>query len=324
MTQQAATNEETLVLDQTWVDGVYQRLGELEVDLDPDPLVYGPKRLNGKVADARNMLRDCEAIFLQASHDQHRFSRALRVATAKLKMSKDFLFANDPETRAGRNVADREAIATMKLQKQVKEVHRLEIGTEDLKAVLVVIKAKRADLKDVQGRLRDQMKLCQEEIALGGRWGSRRPNAPDLDPTAAPQVETDDIDELLMAVEGELHLEAEEESESEVEEAPVVEDAASEPEVVEPPAPAPAPAPELVLVESGGDEDEDEGYGDPFGEDEDEGDEDPRLAATATNEEVDTFLSDLSFDDPKDKPKSKRSADEDLDVDLDDLLSAFE
>jgi hypothetical protein len=38
---------------------------------------------------------------------------------------------------------------------------------------MTVIKAKRTDLKDLQGRLRDQLKLCQEQISLGQRWGSK-------------------------------------------------------------------------------------------------------------------------------------------------------
>jgi hypothetical protein len=203
---QAQEDEDTPRIDPEWIDGVYENLGKLELALDPDPLIYGPKRLNAKVAEARNMLRNCEAVFLQVSHDLHRYSRALRVAQAKLKLAKDYLFANDPETRAGRNVADREAIAVMKLQDRVKEVHRLEIGTEDLKAMLTVIKAKRADLRDTQGRLRDQIRLCQEEIGLGGRWGSRRPNAPEIDADLAPAAKLTDIDELLQSVDDETHL----------------------------------------------------------------------------------------------------------------------
>jgi len=41
-----------LTLDQKWVDGVYEKLGTLEVTLDPDPLIFGPKRLNAKLASA--------------------------------------------------------------------------------------------------------------------------------------------------------------------------------------------------------------------------------------------------------------------------------
>ena len=40
---------------------------------------------------------------------------------------------------------------------------------------MAVIKSRRTDLKDVQGRLRDQLRLCQEETGLGAKWGSRAP-----------------------------------------------------------------------------------------------------------------------------------------------------
>ena len=72
----------------------------------------------------------------------------------------------------------------------------------DLEAVLTVIKAKRADLKDVQGRLRDQIKLCHEEIGLGARWGSKPApgtEAPDLDESPNVDKQTlKDLHEMFM------------------------------------------------------------------------------------------------------------------------------
>jgi hypothetical protein len=61
-----------------------------------------------------------------------------------------------------------------------------------------VIKSKRADLRDIQQRIRDQMKLCYEEIGIGGRWGSKPPpgtRAPDL-PDAAPDPEKKSLRDL--------------------------------------------------------------------------------------------------------------------------------
>lgn len=292
-----------LTIDPGWVDGVYTLLGGLELELDPDPLVYGPKRLNAKVAEARNMLRKCESVFLQVSHDLHRFSRTLRVGTAKLKLAKDYLFANDPETRAGRNVADREAIATMKLQDKVKEVHRLEIGTEDLKSLMVVIKAKRADLRDAQGRLRDQIRLCQEEIGLGGRWGSQRPNAPDIDPESSPIVEMDDIDRMLQAVDGEMHLSIDDVTGSgDVPEKTLGEQGQdSIPEVhIEETVPSEDPTP---INSEGFEENPDELW--------------KHLEITSTEEEVDSFLDDDSGQDGMSDPTGSES-------DLDSLLSIFD
>ena len=60
---------------------------------------------------------------------------------------------------------------------------------EDLEALMTVIKSKRADLKDIQGRIKDQINLCREEIGLGGRWGSKPPPgiiAPDLEQAPSP------------------------------------------------------------------------------------------------------------------------------------------
>lgn len=186
------------------VDSVFSLLSQMEVELDADPLQFGPKRLNGKVAQARGMLTECEGLFLKVSQWLQKYRAALRTLETELDLDMKHLFANDPEVRAGRNVADRDALATMKLREQASEVAQVQQTREDLEAMLTVIKAKRSDLKDVQGRLRDQMKLCNEEISLGGRWGSKpRPGttAPDLD--ATPNVDRQtlrDLHDMFMGV----------------------------------------------------------------------------------------------------------------------------
>lgn len=197
-----------LELDPKSVSDVYEELGKLHVELDSDPLIYGPKRLNNKLAELRAMLSSCEALFLQVSQDRHTFSRAHRLESVALDLAKKYLYDKDPEVRAGRSVSDRDAIATGKLSDQVLETNRLELGVQDLDALVVVIKAKRADLRDAGGRLRDQMRLCSEEIGLGGRWGSQIPNAPELKPGQG-RADGDDIkavDDLLGALDAETHL----------------------------------------------------------------------------------------------------------------------
>lgn len=191
-------------------DRVFDILGTLCVELDDDPLPYGPKRLNSKTAQIRRMLDRCEKLFLDISRRLQTTRRALRIGVADLDLAKKNLFANDPETRAGRSVSDREAIAAGKLAQEIQIVRNLTVATEDLDAVMTVIKAKRADLKDTEGRLRDQMRLCSEEIGLGGRWGSRVHDAPDLNGKAARYVATGqdiaDLDVILGNVDGEIKL----------------------------------------------------------------------------------------------------------------------
>ena len=186
-------------------DRIYTELGQLYVELDTDPLAYGPKRLNSLTADARAMLHRCERLFLEVSQKLHNNKREFRIKSTVLDLAKKDLFANDPETRAGRSVGDRDAIATGKLKAESHLVHLLDVSVQDMEAILAVIKAKRADLRDTQNRLKDQIRLCQEEIGLGDRWGSRVPNAGDLK-THLSVVSTSDLNDLIGTVDGEIHL----------------------------------------------------------------------------------------------------------------------
>jgi len=213
------SEETTLPLvDEERIRAIFSELEGMEVELDPDPLQFGPKRLNAKIAYTRGMLTRCERVFLQVSHDLQFYKRTHRSAQLDFDLQMQDFYANDPEVRAGRNVKDREALATMKLREEREALMDMEVGIQDLEMVMSVVKAKRADLRDIQGRLRDQLKLCQEEVGLGSRWGSRPPpgmTAPDID--AAPRTDPKalaDMQELVISTSdaGEVHLSAGDES----------------------------------------------------------------------------------------------------------------
>lgn len=160
------------VIDEAYTQGVFTALGAMEVSLDADPLAHGPKRMNAKIAVCRNHLDRCQQIYLQMSNDLHVLNRAMRLAKVEFDLRMQDMLTNDPETRAGRSVRDREAIATMKIRDEREAMATIESSISDLEAVMTVTKAKRDDLKDILGRIRDQLKLCQEEIGLGNRWGT--------------------------------------------------------------------------------------------------------------------------------------------------------
>ena len=163
------------LIDEVYVKRIFEDLEAMDVPLDADPIMFGPKRLNTKVAACRQHLSRCQQIFLQVSHDLHQLKRALRQAKVDFDLQMQDLFANDPEVRSGRNVRDREAIATMKLRTEREAIQHIESAVQDLETVITVVKGRREDLKDVQGRIRDQLKLCQEERDLGVSWGSALP-----------------------------------------------------------------------------------------------------------------------------------------------------
>lgn len=197
------------------IEAIFEELGDMEVALDPDPLVYGPKRLNEKTSIARGLLTRCERIYVQVAHDLRLYKRTNSSTQLDFDLQKQDLFANDPDVRSGRSVSDREALATMKLRTEREQIIKTEIAIQDLEAVMTVVKAKRADLRDIQGRIRDQTRLCEQELSLGAHWGSRIPpgvESPNLE--AAPKTDRNALQQMqdIMVEEGdEVHLTPEDE-----------------------------------------------------------------------------------------------------------------
>ena len=191
-------------IDAIRIKSTYDTLSQMHLDLDNDPLRFGPKRLNSKVAQCRGLLTQCEKIFLQISQDLHWFKRDHRRVQTEFDVNMQELLANDPEVMAGRSLKDREAIAANKLSSLRDVANTLEAAIDDFDQLMIVIKAKRSDLRDVQGRIRDQLKICQEEIGLGARWGNQ--NTPSNDPSAPTEnpenagTMIDEFDKLLESV----------------------------------------------------------------------------------------------------------------------------
>lgn len=160
-------------VDLDYINGVYQKLSMMDVELDPDPIEFGPSKLNNKTAEARKFLSQTEKIFMQVSQNLHKFKRDLLISETQYDLEETKLMANDPHVRSGRSQQEREALASTQLVHIQSKINSCKLAVHDLEDVLKVIKAKRSDLKDLQGRIRDQLKLCQEQIALGQRWGQK-------------------------------------------------------------------------------------------------------------------------------------------------------
>ena len=189
------------IVDEATVDSIFREIESMNVALDNDPIEFGPKRLNNKVAESRDHLTRCEQLFVRVSHWLQLYKRAHRAAQLDFDLAMQDMLANDPEVRAGRNVKDRDAIATVKMRERREELDRLAITIQDLEALMTVIKSKRTDLKDSQGRLKDQIRLCQEEVGLGAKWGSRAGNSTQI-LDSAPAVDAVTMRDINALLEG--------------------------------------------------------------------------------------------------------------------------
>lgn len=176
------------MITQEYIDRIYGQLTKMDVQLDADPIEFGPSRLNQKVSEVRGHLSSTEKVFMEVSHNLQKIKRSLLVKQTEYNLEQTQLIANDPHVRSGRSQKEREALASTRLVHIQTKINDLTLSTHDLEDLITVIKAKRTDLKDLQGRLRDQLKLCQEQIALGQRWGTKTMTVSSFDsPTVSPR-----------------------------------------------------------------------------------------------------------------------------------------
>jgi len=189
-----------MIIDEQWINKIYGDLTNMDIQLDHDPLEFGPDRLNLKTAEVRNLLSKVERLFLDVSQNLHKYKRDLLVKNTEFSLAKNRLMVEDPHVRAGRSQSERETLAEIRLTDMTKSIKDLEIAVQDLDEVLKVIKAKRTDLKDIQGRLKDQLKLCQEGLGLGRRWGKSDPVVKvieEFNDNYKPQIDDTTLDAVL-------------------------------------------------------------------------------------------------------------------------------
>lgn len=167
-----------------------------EILLDSDPLSSGPQEMNNKRALIRNYIGRCTDIELQILEDLGVYHRELARGQAKYKIQFQSLMASNPHVRAGRSADDRRAAADVILAELVADISESDLAVDDLERLLVVVRTKKTDLKNLQAQLKEQMKTCEHELSLGGRWGQHKaPLYGDTKPVVAANV--DHIDDLM-------------------------------------------------------------------------------------------------------------------------------
>jgi len=294
------------VVDRERLEDVYDELKRMTVRLDPNPIALGPVRFQNRIAKVRSMLTRVEQIFLQASEDLHWYTRATRSKRLLYELERRDLMVNDPKCRMGRSQGEREDLANNKLRPQIEEIEDLAARAEDLEILMAAIKSRRTDLKDSQGRMRDQMKLIEHDLGMGARWGKA---APDTDTDAS----LNDINSLLSSVDDSVDFPDEDDDAEAAEEEETVEEETDEEIVVEDDHDDPAPVAgnviefhaadldveEDVVEESADGESDDEESEDPSYDDieepliPDEDAEGDLPEDDHSSEETDQFLDDL-------------------------------
>jgi hypothetical protein len=174
---------------------LYDELLGMEVQLDDDPLEFGPNRINAQISRTRNYRTRCQQLLLRLSRDLHLVKRELQVENTRFMMERSYILANDQNVRKkGSSIADREAMVLQALSALVTRVDELKLLVTDLESVHLVISKKVDDLKDIQARLNSQIKVCEMDLATGRRFN--------MQATPSEKEEQAFLDRALQASEG--------------------------------------------------------------------------------------------------------------------------
>ena len=293
------------IVDLDRIAETYGELKKMEVPLDPNPIEYGPKRFNNKIARVRTMLSRVEQLFLQTSEDLHFFQRLINAKQTLYELEKRELMVNDPRCRVGRAQQERADLADVQLRAQIEAIQHLELAAHDLETVMVSIKSKRTDLKNIQSRMKDQMKLLEHDLGMGARWGS---NAP----PSAVGASVNEIDDMLAAMDKGLGI-VETEDEEETED--TTEDTTEE----DPSPQAPELEPVLVFGEEEATE-EAEAVDAPLPDDDSEGE---MPANEQAQDEADDFLDALNAGTSEDEEMTPSDGASDDESGIDDLIASL-
>ena len=161
-------------MEEERVDEIFARIGDMELELDYDPIERGPKFLNTMVASCRNYTNEVQRYARECQMHLRQVERNLRVAEADFELQYNDLMANDPEIIRMRNLskADRDALARTKLQKEINDINQLKLALTDAGHVQTVIESKFGELKSIIRDIRLQKNLIEAEIETGAFWGN--------------------------------------------------------------------------------------------------------------------------------------------------------
>lgn len=185
-----------MTLSHDAIDKIYKEIAQLNVSLDLDPMEFTPARLQEKIAQVRSMQSQTERWFVQASSEAQKLRREKHKMDALIKIATADLMIRDPDVRMGRSVREREMLAQDKLQSEVQASENLTADIQEVESLLIVIKAKRSDLKDISRAVREQVRLCKDEMDVLGRTfkGKHAPLS-----NTVPEASLDDLENLLKA-----------------------------------------------------------------------------------------------------------------------------
>jgi hypothetical protein len=197
---------------------IYDELGKLIVELDPDPVARGPAYLQDLIAKVRGYLNRVSIYVQEAHRERHDKERELDAKQAAFDVEADRLLSEDKRVARQPNIDDRKAMINLILGDERREIDGLKRELRSLGHVEKAIRHRQKELDNTMSAIRLQRSLIQAELRTGSfygdetetsrgdAWGKKKAaDEPDFD----DELGDDELSQLLAEAERQLTTEAE-------------------------------------------------------------------------------------------------------------------
>lgn len=185
-------------MNQDSIQKIYDEIGQLQLELEPDPTILGPRYINEITARCRNHLNKVTLIRLRLSREKRALKSRLAGEETLLAAERDRLLAEDETVRRQPNLRDREAVANTILRDRLNTIAQLKNELLDLDTVEKAVTLVHDELIRTGNEIKTQRSLILADRASGAAYGDEYDGPRDnrgrvLPPTSIDEGELDRI-----------------------------------------------------------------------------------------------------------------------------------
>ena len=184
-------------MQQSFVDAIYKDIGELRLELEPDPTVLGPRYITEITSRCRNYLNKVSLIRIGMSQKRRNLMMQIAGEETTLSMEKDRLLADDPRVQGQPNIRDREAVVNTILRESIARIAALKMDLLDVETVNKAVKLVHDELIRTSAEIKIQRSLLFSDRVSGSGYGDESNTPSKAPPPSRSDLDENELDQIM-------------------------------------------------------------------------------------------------------------------------------
>jgi hypothetical protein len=153
------------------IDTIFEEVGKLSVELDPDPAARGPIYLQDLISKTRGYLNQTSVYIQEVLREQRRVEMDLRAREDSFEVSSNELLTSDPRVKSMPAIEDRKSMIQVLLKEEYHRIVELRREQKDMEHVFKVVKHCQKELNATMSEIRLQRALISDQLKSGSFYG---------------------------------------------------------------------------------------------------------------------------------------------------------